>query len=101
MRRIRTGTVPPSGGTSVNQHLGVVRNELFEDNRREEENYMEDQRNWSRNERDNGPRRLRRITTGTVPPSGGTPVNQRLVVPQLEGRTTNSSIQEARGSFIS
>ena len=76
-----------------------VRNELFEENRREEENYMEDQRNWSRNERENGQRRLRRIVTGTVPPSGGTPVNQHLVVPQLEGRTINSSIQEARGSY--
>merc|ERR1712215_345019 len=60
---------------------------------------MEDQRNWSRNERENGQRRLRRIITGTVPPSGGTPVNKHLVVPQLEGRTTNSSIQEARGSY--
>ena len=53
-----------------------VRKELFEDNRREEENYMEDQRNWLRNERDNGPRRMRRIRTGTIPPSVVTPVER-------------------------
>merc|ERR1711888_515513 len=84
-------------GTGAN--MKRVRNELFEENRREEENYMEDQRNWSRNERENGQRRCRRIITGTVPPSGGTPVNQHLVAPQLEGGTVNSSIQEAVGSY--
>merc|ERR1712215_365764 len=36
---------------------------------------------------------------GTVPPSGGTPVSHHLVAPQLEGRTVNSSIQEAVGSY--
>ena len=61
-----------------------VRKELFEDNRREEENYMEDQRNWLRNERDNVPRRMRRIRTGTVPPSVVTPVKQHLGVARNE-----------------
>ena len=89
--------IQKKNGTGAN--MKRVRNELFEENRREEENYMEDQRNWSRNERENGQRRLRRIVTGTVPPSGGTPVNQHLVAPQLEGRTINSSIQEAVGSY--
>ena len=76
-----------------------VRSELFEENRREEENYMEAQRQWSRNERENGQRMCRRIITGDVPPSGGTPGNQSLVAPRREGRTVNSSIQEAVGSY--
>ena len=46
-----------------------MRNELFED-RMEEEKYMEDQRNWSRNERDNGPRKLRRISELVTDESG-------------------------------
>ena len=84
--------------------LKRVHTDLFEDSRREEENYMEVQRQWSRgegskNERENGPRRCRRIRTGDVPPSGGTPGNQSLVASQREGRTMNTTIQEAVGSY--
>ena len=77
----------------------LVRKILFENNRKEKEDYRKDEENWLRNEENNGSRRMRRITAGVVPPSGGTPVKQHLVVPQLEGRTTKSSIQKARGSY--
>ena len=35
--------------TGAGANMNRVRNVLFEENRREEENYMEDQRNWLRN----------------------------------------------------
>ena len=73
-----------------------VRKIQFENSRKEEENYRKDEENWLAN---NSVNRMRRVKAGVVPPSGGTPVKQHLVVPQLEGRTTKSSIQEARGSY--
>ena len=56
-------------GLQTGNNVKRVRKELFEDNRREEENYREDERNWLRNERNNGQRRMRRIRIGNVPPS--------------------------------
>ena len=67
---------------------------------------MEVQRQWSRgesskgsSERENVSRRCRRIRTGDVLLSGRTPVSSSLVASQQEGRTMNTTITEAVGSY--
>ena len=65
MRRIRTGNVPPS-----KQQSKVVRNKLFEDTVEETWEEEKDQREWSRNERGNGFRKLKRISELVIDESG-------------------------------
>ena len=71
---------------------------------------MELQRQWSRGENSRGSteresrdfsRRCRRIKTSDVPPSGRTPCSSSMVASQREGRTKNSTIIEAVGSYRS